>query len=80
MSSLFFWFEYFTLDDVSKVKAVFVMVLDRTTQILWLPALVSLHIATKSTYLFRQQKGIGMPSVHNSGYTFLKLFKWVVFK
>ena len=33
MSSLFFWFVYFTLDAVYKVKAVFIMVLDRTTQI-----------------------------------------------
>ena len=31
MSSLFFWFVYFTLDDVYKVKAVFIMDLDRTT-------------------------------------------------
>ena len=80
MSSLFFWFVYLTLDYVYKVTAVFIMFLDRKTQISWLPAFISLHIATKSTYLFRQQKGIGMPSVHNSGYTFLKLFKWVVFK
>ena len=27
MSSLIFWFEYFTLNDVYKVKAVFKMVL-----------------------------------------------------
>ena len=31
MSSHFFWFVYFTPDDVNKVKAVFIMVLDRTT-------------------------------------------------
>ena len=31
MSSLFFWFVYFELDDVYKVKALFV-VLDRTTE------------------------------------------------
>ena len=34
MSSFFLWVEYFTLADVCKVKAVFVMVLDRTTQIM----------------------------------------------
>ena len=31
MSSLFFWFVYFALDHVYKVKAVFIVVLDRTT-------------------------------------------------
>ena len=31
MSSLFFWFVYLTLDDVYKVKAVFIEVLDSTT-------------------------------------------------
>ena len=31
MSILFFWFVYFTIDDVYKVKAVFILVLDRTT-------------------------------------------------
>ena len=31
MSSLFFLFVYFTLDDVYKVKAVFLLVLVRTT-------------------------------------------------
>ena len=32
MSSLLFCFVYFTLDDVYKVKAVFIVVLDRTTE------------------------------------------------
>ena len=31
MSSLFFWFAYFTLDDIYKVTTVFIVVLDRTT-------------------------------------------------
>ena len=30
-SSLFFWFVYFRIDDVYKVKAVIIMVLDRPT-------------------------------------------------
>ena len=37
MRSLFFWFVYLTLDDVYKVNAVFIVILDRTkktTQIL----------------------------------------------
>ena len=34
MSSLCFWFVYFTLHAIYKVKAVFIMVLDRTTQIM----------------------------------------------
>ena len=41
MSSLFFWFVYFTLDAVYKVEAVF-MVLDRTGQ----PAFTSSHLTT----------------------------------
>ena len=47
MSSLFFWFVYFTLDDVYKVKAVFIVVLDKTTGqhiIFGQPALISLLV------------------------------------
>ena len=31
LESLFFWFVYLTLDDVYKVKFVFIVVLDKTT-------------------------------------------------
>ena len=31
MSNLFFWFVYFTLDNIYKVRIVFIVVLDRTT-------------------------------------------------
>ena len=54
MSSLFFWFVYFTLDDVFKVKAGFIVVLDRTTgqHKFWAICLNQFNLATKITYLF----------------------------
>ena len=39
MSSISFWLVYFTLDPVYKVKAVFIMVTDRTTQIITILAI-----------------------------------------
>ena len=75
MSSLFFWFVYFTLDDVYKVKVVFILVLVRATgqDKFMVTCLNQFNLSTKSTHLFLQQKGIGMPSVNKSGFCLLDI-------
>ena len=54
MSSLFFWFVYFTLNDILKNKGVFFVVLSRTTGQYTL--LGNLHcqfnVATKITFIY----------------------------
>ena len=62
MGGLFFWFVFFTPDAVYKAKAVFVMVLDRTTEIIF-----SSHLTTKTIFI-KQKKGLlGYPLYYNIG-------------
>ena len=75
MSSLFFWFVYFTLDDVYKVKAVFLVVLNRARGQYTLldNSHYQFNLATKITYLFLQIDSIGMPTVNKSGFCLIDI-------
>ena len=74
MSILFFWSVYFTLDHVYKVKAVFIVVLDRTTGHTLLGNLhYQFNLATKVTYLLLQIDSIGMPTVNKRGYCLMDI-------
>ena len=76
-----FGFVYFTLDDLYKVKAVFIMVLDRITQIM---ATCLYQFTPKfniNIFIKQQRRVIGIPTVHKDGnakysccYNSLRLF------
>ena len=70
MSSLFFWFVYVILDDVYKVKAVLIMVEDRTTVQHKIHGNLpfQFYLATKSNISIFTTKGIEMPTVNKSSF------------
>ena len=69
MSSLCFWFVFFTLDAVYKVKAVCIMVLARTTQIM--ATYLYQFTPNYKINIYKMIKGvIGIPTVHRDGIGF----------
>ena len=76
MSGVFFWFVYFTLDYIYKVRIVFIVILDRTTR--QCPLLCNLdyqfYQAVKICIAIFWRDGFGKPIVHKAAFVSMDTF------